>query len=150
MVCLSLGYPSLEDEIAIAKGKSNDIINLVEPVIDGKELLNIRKMVNEIYIKDEVYKYICLLARETRAHPQIELGLSPRGTIALVNMSKAAAFLKGRDYVVPDDAEEVFNAVAAHRIILSSKARMLHSSAEEILGQIKTKIKKPRSVRSII
>ena len=65
-------------------------------------------------------------------------------------MSKAAAFLKGRDYVVPDDAEEVFNAVAAHRIILSSKARMLHSSAEEILGQIKTKIKKPRSVRSII
>ena len=150
MVCLSIGYPSLEDEIAIAKGKSNDIIDLVEPVIDGEELLNIRKMVNDIYIKDEVYKYICMLARETRVHPQIELGLSPRGTIALVNMSKAAAFLKGRDYVVPDDAEEVFNAVAAHRIILSSKARMSHSSAEEILGQIKTKIKKPRSVRSII
>ncbi len=150
MVCLSIGYPSLEDEIAIAKGKSNDIIDLVEPVIDGEELLNIRKRVNDIYIKDEVYKYICMLARETRVHPQIELGLSPRGTIALVNMSKAAAFLKGRDYVVPDDAEEVFNAVAAHRIILSSKARMSHSSAEEILGQIKTKIKKPRSVRSII
>lgn len=150
MVCLSVGYPSLEDEIAIAKGKSNDIINLVNAVIDGEELINIRKKVNSIYIKDEVYKYICLLARETRVHPLIELGLSPRGTIALANMSKAAAFLKGRDYVVPDDAAGVFNPVATHRILLSSKARMSHTSAGEVLGQIKAKIKKPRSVRSIL
>ncbi len=149
MVCLSVGYPSLEDEIAIAKGKSSDIINLVEEVINGEELLNIRKIVNEVYIKDEVYKYICLLARETRVHPMIELGLSPRGTIALASMSKAAAFLKGRDYVIPDDTEDIFNAVAAHRIVLSSRARISKSSAEEILGQIKTKVKKPRSVRSI-
>ena len=150
MVCLSIGYPSLEDEIAIAKGKSNDIINLVGEVIDGEELLNIRKAVNDVYIKDEVYKYICLLARETRVHPMIELGISPRGTIALASMSKAAAFLSGRDYVVPDDTEGIFNAVAAHRILLSSKARISKTGAEEILGQIKNKVKKPRSVRSII
>ena len=150
MVCLQIGYPSLEDEIAIAKGKSSNIIDLVGAVIDGEELLNMRKMVNKVYIKDEVYKYICLLARETRVHPMIELGLSPRGTIALANMSKATAFLKGRDYVVPDDTEGIFNAVTAHRIILSSKARISKSGTEEILNQIKTKIKKPRSVRSII
>ena len=150
MVCLSIGYPSLEDEIAIAKGKSNNLINLVEKVIDGEELLNIRRAVNNVYIKDEVYKYICLLSRETRVHPMIELGLSPRGTIALASMSKAAAFLNGRDYVVPDDTEGIFNAAAAHRIVLSSKARIAKSGAEEILGQIKNKVKKPRSVKSII
>jgi len=150
MVCLSIGYPSLEDEIAIAKGKSNDIINLVGAVIDGEGLINIKGMVNEVFIKDEVYKYICLLARETRQHPAIELGLSPRGTIALVNMSKASAFLHGRDYVVPDDVEGIFNAVAAHRIMLASKARISHTSIEDILGQVKAKIKKPKSVRQFI
>lgn len=150
MVCLSVGYPSLEDEIAIAKGKSNDIINLVNAVIDGNELINIQEIVKEVFIKDEVYKYLCLLVRETRQHPAIELGLSPRGTIALVSMSKATAFLQGRDYVIPDDVTSVFNAVASHRIVLASKARMSHIGAEDILEQIKTKIKKPKSIKRFL
>ncbi len=150
MVCLSVGYPSLEDEIAIAKGKSNDIINLVDAVIDGDELINIQESVGNVFIKDDVYKYLCLLVRETREHPAIELGLSPRGTIALANMSKAAAFLRGRDYVIPDDVTSVFNAVASHRIMLSSKARMSHLSMTDVLGQIKTKIKKPKSVKRFL
>ncbi len=150
MVCLSVGYPSLEDEIAIAKGKSNDIINRVNPVIDGNGLINIQKIVKEVFIKDEVYKYLCLLIRETRQHPAIELGLSPRGTIALASMSKATAFLQGRDYVIPDDVTSVFNAVASHRIVLASKARMSHLSVEDILEQIKTKIKKPKSIKHFL
>lgn len=150
MVCLSVGYPSLEDEIAIAKGKSNDIINLVNAVIDGNELINIQEIVKEVFIKDEVYKYLCLLVRETRQHPAIELGLSPRGTIALVSMSKATAFLQGRDYVIPDDVTSVFNAVASHRIVLASKARMSHIGAADILEQIKTKIKKPKSIKRFL
>lgn len=150
MVCLSIGYPSLEDEIAIAKGKSNDIINLVNAVIGGDELINIQESVNKVFIKDEVYKYLCLLVRETREHPAIELGLSPRGTIALVNMSKAAAFLQGRDYVIPDDVISIFNAVASHRIVLASKARMSHLNKKDILEQIKTKIKKPKSIKRFI
>lgn len=150
MVCLSVGYPSLEDEITIAKGKSNDILNLVEAVINGEELVKIQKTVNDVFISDDVYKYICLLVRETREHPLIELGLSPRGTIALVNMSKAAAFLKGRDYVIPDDVEGVFEAVAAHRIILAAKARMSHLGAEDALGQIKVKVRKPKAVKRTV
>ena len=66
MVCLSVGYPSLEDEIAIAKGKSNDILNLVEAVINGEELVKIQKTVNDVFISDDVYKYICLLVRENK------------------------------------------------------------------------------------
>lgn len=150
MVCLSVGYPSLEDEIAIAKGKSSDIINLINPIIDGNELINIQESVSKVFIKDEVYKYLCLLVRETRENSAIELGLSPRGTIALASMSKAAAFLEGRDYVIPDDVTNVFNAVASHRIMLSSKARMTHLSAENILEQIKVKVKKPKSVKRFI
>lgn len=149
MVCLSIGYPSLEDEIAIAKGRNNDIIDQVQPVIDGEELSRIRENVKEVFIKDEVYKYICMLARETRQHPAIELGLSPRGTIAIVNMSKAAAFLDGRDYVIPDDVESIFNAVSGHRIILSPKAHMSHLSTSDVLGQIKQKVKKPKSVKRL-
>ena len=112
--------------------------------------MKIQKTVNEVFISDNVYKYICLLVRETREHPLIELGLSPRGTIALVNMSKAAAFLKGRDYVIPDDVEGVFEAVAAHRIILAAKARMSHLGAEDVLGQIKAKVRKPKAVKMTV
>lgn len=143
MIRLSLGYPSLQDEIEIAKGKSNDILKRVEQVISGEELIKIREIVNQTFIKDEVYEYICMLVRKTRNNPLIELGVSPRGTIAVVNMAKASAFLQGRDYVISEDVMEVFDSVVSHRIILSSKARVSHYSVENILEQIKAGVKKP-------
>ena len=144
MICITMGYPSLENEIAIAKGTGNaEIVENVNSIIDGEELIRIQQCVQKIHISDKLYTYICTLVHETRNQPMIELGVSPRGTIALVNMVKAAAFLDNRDYAVPDDVIKVFGSVAAHRLVLSAKARVNNTDAETLLQEIIQRVKKP-------
>ena len=146
MICVSLGYPTLEDEIAIAKGKSDDLLVQAQNVIDIPMLIRIREYVKHIYINDNVYKYICLLSAETRKHEAIQLGVSTRGTVAVANMAKAFAFLKNREFVIPDDVEDIFAPVVSHRILLNSKARISHMDIESIIAQIKERVKKPRAL----
>ncbi len=144
MICMTIGYPSLEDEIAIAKGKSNGIsVNDIPSVITGKELLLIRQDVEEVYLHDRVYRYIGQLVQATRENGWIELGISPRGTIALVRMAKAVAYMSQRDYVVPEDVESIFLDVSAHRILMNAKARVGHVTAEKVLGEILGQVDKP-------
>lgn len=144
MLCMTMGYPSLEDEIAIAKGKSNGIsVEDVEAVISAQELLQIRAEVEEVFVHDKVYEYLCRLVQATRENSYIELGISPRGTIALVKMAKGIAFLNNRNYVIPEDVAGIFLDVSAHRILLNAKARAGHMSVESILNQILEQIKKP-------
>lgn len=146
MIRISMGYPSLEDEIAIAKGKGNcSPLEEVQGVIDGQELIKLREEVNQVFIHDTIYAYLCRLAGETRKHNLIELGISPRGTIALVRMSKAVAFLDGRDYVTPEDVQSVFPTVASHRIVLNAKARVAHVPVDHVLEQIVASVKIPNA-----
>ena len=91
---------------------------------------------SEIFVHDAVYSYIARLSKATREQEMISLGLSPRGTIALASMAKACAYLNGREYVVPDDVRAVFPAVAAHRIQLSTKAKVGHILAGDLIQQI--------------
>ena len=99
--------------------------------------------VDKIFIHDVIYNYIAELIAKTRQHPMLELGVSPRGTIALAGMIKAAAYLAGRNYVVPNDVEKVFLAVNHHRIRLNSKARANHVTAEGVLEEIFAGVAKP-------
>ena len=99
----------------------------------------------EIYIKDVVYTYIVKLCRATRENPYIELGLSPRGTIACTRMAKAWAFLQGREYVLPEDVAEIYTDVARHRIVLNTKARVTRVSEEAVLKEILSEVKPPAS-----
>lgn len=148
MLCMTMGYPDMADEIAIAKGKSSGAdIDTLENVLNAGELLAIRKMVEEVFVHDKIYEYICQLVKETRENPYIELGVSPRGTIALVKMAKANAFLAKRDYVVPEDVEDIFLDVTAHRILLNAKARVGHVTTQDVLQQILEKEKKPAVYR---
>ena len=145
MVCMTMGYPDGENEIAIAKGKSMEIpINQIEGVIPAEELIEIKKVVDEVYLRDELYEYIVKLVQATRENDLVELGVSPRGTIALVRMSKAMAFLDGRDYVIPQDVQDVFEAVTSHRIVLNAKARVGHVSVKQILDKIMESVKEPK------
>ena len=145
MICMTMGYPDAENEIAIAKGRSNGIqLDDVQGVIPAQELILIRAEVENIYLHDEIYSYIVDLARATREHSLVELGMSPRGTIALAKMAKAAAFLSDRDFVVPNDVTEVFSAVVAHRLVLNSKARVGHVSTDTVLEQILSSVQKPK------
>ena len=144
MICMTMGYPDRENEIAIAKGRSTGVpLNQIEGIIPAQELTAMKQAVDETYLQDEIYEYIVSLVQQTRSHELVELGISPRGTIALVKMAKAIAFLAGRDYVVPDDVAEIFPAVTAHRLVLNAKARVGHVTVETVVEQILTSVKKP-------
>ena len=146
-----MGYPSPEHEIEILRRREQgNPLDAVKPVAGAKELLAMQEQVERIYICDEIYRYILNLSLATREHEMIRLGLSPRGSLALCSMSRAAAWLQGREYVVPGDVSFVFRDVATHRIVLSSKARMGGLQVEDILsgilGQVLAPVPKKRSV----
>lgn len=144
MICMTMGYPELEDEIAIAKGKSLGVdVELIEPVISAEELIVLQEKTADVFVEDSMYRYICNLVQASRQNGYIALGLSPRATLALVTMAKAIAFLHRRDYVVPEDVAEIFLDVSAHRILLNAKARAGHMSAADVLKELLQKEKKP-------
>ena len=99
---------------------------------------------DQVYIHDSIYEYITLLVQQTRDNPLVELGVSPRGSLALMNMVKATAFLSGRDYVVPSDVGYIFKDVAAHRMILRAKARVNSITVDNLLEDILRIVKPPR------
>ena len=134
IVRLSMGYPSVVNEVEMLRSKQNQVsIDTVESVVTAAELAEARRIVDEIYVSEEVLEYIVRLADATRKNQYIKLGLSPRGTIALLKMTKATSLLKGRDYVTPDDVSYTFRDVAAHRIILNSKARLNNLNTDMVL-----------------
>ncbi len=145
IVRLTMGYPSLENEVAMLKSKQNRItVEMVNPVVTADELVEARKVVEDIYVSEQVFEYIATLAEATRKNQFIKLGLSPRGTIALLKMSKATALLKGRDYVIPDDIAYAFNDVLSHRIILNSKAKINGVDSDKVLQEIINTVAVPK------
>jgi len=87
-------------------------------------------------MKTSVYEYVTRLAEATRVHPLVQLGLSPRGALAVCRMAKAYAYLNGRDFVMPEDVAAIFPDVCAHRLMLNSKARMMEEKPESVLAEI--------------
>ena len=146
MICMSMGYPDVKSEIAIARGRSSSA-NMVElqPVIGAQELEALCGMVEDVYMSESIYTYIVALVGKTRENSYIELGVSPRGTIACVRMAKAWAFLQGRNYVMPEDVADIFLDIAKHRIVLNTKARVTHMTGEAILSEILSVTKQPAS-----
>ena len=114
-------------------------------MLQMEQLLLMKERVEEIHVNDRLYSYIATLSQATREHPYIELGLSPRGSIACVRMAKAWAYLKGREYVLPEDVVDIFLDVAKHRIVLNTKARVAKVSAAGVLQEILAKVKQPTS-----
>lgn len=146
MICMSMGYPDARSEIAIAKGRSSArSLSEVEKVISADELIALKEEVEEVFVHNNIYAYIVKLMSSTRENPYIELGVSPRGTIACTRMVKAWAFLQGRNFVTPEDVEDVFVDVAKHRIVLNTKARVSHMTPEAVLKEILTGVKQPAS-----
>lgn len=144
MICITIGYPDIRQEIEIVKGnQAGNLADQIRPLIRAEQLTVIQKEVEEMYVHDAVYQYIGELVTETRNHPMIELGISPRGTIALTKMTKATAYLSGREYCLPKDVQEVFESVARHRIQLNAKARINRVKVSDIIEEILGKVKAP-------
>lgn len=144
IICISMGYPDMQDEINIIKDRreENPLDNVV-PAIVAEELVEMQKEVSEIFVHDEVYKYIVRLVTETRKSELLDLGISPRGTLALSKMVQARAYLQKRDYVIPEDVVAVFPDVAVHRIRRSAKAKLNHKREVDVLSQIVKDTPKP-------
>lgn len=146
MICMSMGYPDLDSEIEIAKGRSvKSDIDQVSSILRSDELEKLQEYVRQIHVHDSIYKYIAELMAATRENAYIELGVSPRGTIACTKMAKAHAFLEGRTYVLPEDVAAVFTDVARHRIVLNTKARVSHVTEMAVLQKILSEVQQPAS-----
>ncbi|MCR4648733.1 MAG: MoxR family ATPase [Lachnospiraceae bacterium] len=143
MVRLSMGYPSHESAVTILKGDSHKTIEAMDKIISKDEIIAYQNEVEQIKIKDTLYDYAVSLTESTRNPDSFNLGLSPRGSIALIKMTKAHAFLKGRDYVIPEDFKAVFFPIANHRVILSTKAKACGMSTEDALSTAFDSVKVP-------
>jgi MoxR-like ATPase len=147
MVKLSMGYPDIKSEIGILKERQNaNPLDNVVRVVEKEEILTMQNMVEEVYVHDSIYEYITLLVQQTRENPLIELGVSPRGSLAMMNMVKATAFLSRREYVIPTDVQYIFKDVAAHRMILKPKARINNVTVDNLLEDILRVVKAPRII----
>jgi MoxR-like ATPase len=137
MLKLEMGYPNIEEEIEILNRVQKDPpIHALKPVIGLEELRKIQEQVKEVYVSDSIKRYIVDLAQETRCHGSIYLGVSPRGSIALMKAAQAYAFISGRNYVLPDDIQALVREVFAHRIVLNTEAKFASISTYEIIDYI--------------
>ncbi len=150
MICMSMGYPDSQSEIDIARGRSvQDGFDAVQPVLDASQLSQMQGAVEQVYVHDSLYGYIVELSQATRENAYVELGLSPRGSIASTRMAKAWAFLQGRSFVIPEDVAEVFPDIAKHRLLLNTKARVAHVAPQAVVSEIVSEIKQPVSYKKV-
>ena len=145
MVRLTLGYPSLNDEIAMVSSRQGgDPMQSLRPVVTAAELAQLQRAVAETYVAPEVVRYVVELTAATRSHEAVAQGASPRATLAVTAMSKAIAQLRGRDFVVPRDVQEVFIYTIAHRLLLTARAETEGITAETVLQQILGQVSAPK------
>ena len=134
---LSIGYPSKEGEREILnRFAGENILNKLEPVSSTEDIIRMQKEVENIKVSEEIKDLIVTIVFKTRNNTFIELGASPRGSLAILKASKALAYINDRDYVIPDDVVEISKDVLAHRIILSSNAKVKGMTEREVLKDI--------------
>lgn len=134
---LRLGYPTEQEEGAIlSRFQQGSPLDGLSSVLDAKELLELQKVCRRVYVEESVKGYIVSTTRATRGHPSIELGASPRASLALHQACQALAAIRGRNYVLPDDVKRLAVAALAHRITLKTEARLKGRSAEDAVQQI--------------
>ena len=145
MVKLSMGYPSMEEEMRLIKERQDiNPLDFIEEIITKQELLKMQDEVKQIHVDDKVLKYLSQIVDGTRNHSMITLGVSPRGTLAYMDMSRARAFVQGRNYVLPEDVQAVSVPVLAHRLLLNGKARMSHVTEADVVEEIVKRIPTPK------
>lgn len=141
---MKMGYPTVNDEIEVLnRAQKVPPIDELEPVIDLLELQQLQKEIMEVYVDPSIRRYIVNLTTKTRSHSKVYLGVSPRGSIALMKTAQALAFIRGRDYVLPDDIQYLAPFVFSHRIILKSESRYEGITTEDIVNDILASVPVP-------
>ncbi len=152
MIKINMGYPDLKSQVDILCDRHNsDPLDSVVAAVTKEEVVNLIRETDNITMDREVYEYAARLAEGTRTHEMADYGISPRGTLALCRMAKAHAFAAGKEYVTPFDVQDVFKDVCAHRMILSSRARLNEYTAEQVLDEILHTVEAPaaKEIKSV-
>lgn len=145
---LHIGYPDRASQVSILKDRhSGNPLDSVVPILTKEALEQTIAQAQQTAISDSVFDYIAALAEATRVHPMVQLGVSPRGALALCRVARACAFVAGRDFVTPEDVQLCIRDVFAHRLLLSSKARLNERSAEDIISEILRSVPVPNLSR---
>lgn len=134
---LSLGYPSVEEENQVLlRLQERHPIHDLENCTSPREVAQLQEVVTQVYVEDSVRDYIVRLTQSTRSHPHVQLGASPRGSLALLRAAQALAALEERDFVLPDDVKEMAVAVLAHRLTLRTESQIRGVQAPSIISEI--------------
>lgn len=140
MIALSMGYPSHAAALDILKGSVGQGLDQVRSVITAERLMELRARTENLYVGDNIHEYIINLTEETRRDPRIALGVSPRGSIALLKMSRAMAMMRGGEYVIPEDVLGVIDEVWKHRIQLNARARAEGMDVSDVIFAVTERI----------
>jgi MoxR-like ATPase len=134
---IGVGYPALTDELAMLFARQrSDPLDAVEAHATMEDLVSMQAEVREVEVKAPVAEYLVRIVAATREHRSVELGISPRGALALFRAAQARAFLSGRRYASPDDVESLAGPALAHRLVLTTEARYGGTTARAILAGI--------------
>jgi len=134
---ITLGYPARRDEINLLQKKRPERIpEEIEPILKVEEMIQIQEEVEKVHTAESLLNYATALSNATRKHRQVILGISPRGTLHLLNCARACAYLGGRDYVIPDDIQEVFFLVFGHRLVVDRTTFLEDIDEKSILQEV--------------
>jgi len=141
---MNMGYPTMEEEMEVlTRVQIQAPIEKLEAVVSTEELVLLQNEVKQVYVDETIKRYIVEMSIGTRTHPHVYLGVSPRGSIALMKAAQSYAFMQGRDYVIPDDVQSLIKAVFVHRLIVKSEAKFEGVSAEAIVDDVVSQIAVP-------
>jgi MoxR-like ATPase len=145
---LKIEYPNLEDEVKILKlqheRKSNLALDQIDRVMNVETLLKFRDQIHDIVVEDKIFDYIAEIVLQTRKHPHLILGGSPRASLSILKAAKAFAAIEGRDFVTPEDVKVSLKPVLNHRIILSPEKEMEGTTPEQVIDLIQKSVEIPR------
>ena len=149
LVRLRLGYPTRTEEVEVMKrrmvrGQEDAVL---DPIADSNTILDLQKTVEGIHVDDDVLGYIADIVQATRSQRQVEVGASPRGSLAIFKLSRARAVFHGRDYVIPDDVKEVVATSLVHRLIMKAESWVKGTNPNQVLDEILKTIPVPRVKR---
>ena len=141
MVRMKMGYPDFNSQVRILRDRrmENPLTSIAQ-VTDAAAVRNMQREVDQLRVSDSILEYITHLAQATRENAVVQLGVSPRGALAVLHMAQAFAYVSGRDYVIPEDAAQIFGDVCAHRLVLSPKAKLAGKTQEDVIREVLSKI----------
>ena len=143
MVRIRLGYPSEDEESEILTRFERDALFSLDPVTDAGELVRVQAMVARVRVEESIRRYAVQIVHATREHRTLMLGASPRAALALYKTAQARAAIDGRDFVTPDDMKALASPVLAHRMILTSNARVRGHTADQALAEVLSSVAVP-------